>query len=370
MHVQVVYGIPFGPSVLPRLAEATRKLGEGSISLIVDHSDHIRLLEDLPSDIWPGKISVFPKIDVGYQRAGIVAGSTQMSRMVTALAESGRLRLHGFYAHQGDSYSTSEPSEALTFFRGELNTLRAGADQFLEQLKREGGATYQTADLTLTLGATPTATAIQNLTDKNGNIIETHGEQAQLARDAISKAKAAYEVEIHAGVYCVLDMQQVATQARPKDDEASGSVGLKPSDLALQLMAEVIGVYDDREKPEALIGAGSIALGRDPCKSYAGWGVVSGWSSLQQDGLIARSDSHYFPPLKDHAAGWKVDRISQEHGVLGWNGNLDTFHPLSIGERVLLWPNHACMCGPNFPFYLVVDSNHRVVDVWLRCRGW
>jgi D-serine deaminase-like pyridoxal phosphate-dependent protein len=42
---------------------------------------------------------------------------------------------------------------------------------------------------------------------------------------------------------------------------------------------------------------------------------------------------------------------------------------------VKIWPNHACIAGAGYGWYLVVDSEREgnedeIVDVWVRCRGW
>ena len=43
---------------------------------------------------------------------------------------------------------------------------------------------------------------------------------------------------------------------------------LSYADLGLRIIVEVASLYNDRtEKPEALVAAGTIALGREPCKS-------------------------------------------------------------------------------------------------------
>ena len=48
---------------------------------------------------------------------------------------------------------------------------------------------------------------------------------------------------------------------------------------------------------------------------------------------------------------------------------------LEVGQKVRVWPNHACIAGAMFGWYLVVDSRlvgreDEVVDVWVRWRGW
>lgn len=74
--------------------------------------------------------------------------------------------------------------------------------------------------------------------------------------------------------------------------------------------------------------------------------------------------------------GWQVGRISQEHGILTWNGGpKEDEVPLAVGDKVRVWPNHSCVAGAAFDWYLVVDSRNEgredeVVDVWPRWRGW
>jgi D-serine deaminase-like pyridoxal phosphate-dependent protein len=170
---------------------------------------------------------------------------------------------------------------------------------------------------------------------------------------------SSHNLEIHAGVYPFLDMQQLATQARLSN--------LTEANIGLRVLVEVASTYSEREKPEALIAAGSLALGREPCKSYSGWGVVTPWSSLK---FLDKND-HY---TTRNERGWIVGRISQEHGILTYEGDVEGMRQLQIGEKLLVWPNHACITGAGYGWYYVVDSGidggETVQDVWVRCRGW
>jgi len=73
--------------------------------------------------------------------------------------------------------------------------------------------------------------------------------------------------------------------------------------------------------------------------------------------------------------GWQIGRISQEHGILTWIGPKEEEVPLAVGDKVRVWPNHSCVAGAAFDWYLVVDSRDKgredeVADVWPRWRGW
>ncbi|EME77926.1 uncharacterized protein MYCFIDRAFT_57428 [Pseudocercospora fijiensis CIRAD86] len=357
--VNILYGLPVCPSAIPRLAIVTRLLGPGTVGLFVDHPDHVKLLETIEDAVWPGKIPVFVNIDTGYHREGVPAESKQLADIAYALAAAKKVTLKGLYTHMGSSYGVSSPEEALKAMSEELLGLQEGAVSFLKSAGAEFSQDPQAGKVVLSLGASPTTTAIQNL-------LESNDEGAQQYRDSIDKIGQSFEVEFHAGVYPVMDMQQLATRARPQHsaNEPEKSL-LSFKDLGFRILTEVASVYTDRgEKPEALVAAGGIVFGREACKSYPGWGVVTSWP--QESGQI-------YDPEADKT-GWIVGRIAQEHGMLTWEGSRDKFRDVKVGEKLLVWPNHACIAGVSFGWYLVVDSDkadaERVEDVWVRWRGW
>lgn len=338
---------------MPRLAAVAQVLGEGAVGLFIDHPDQVKHLSRLDESAWPGLIPVFIKIAAPVSRAGLRPDSNNLSPLVQAIASTPKIRLSGAYAHMGESYGSSSPAEALEFLIQEIKDAKSGADQIVQALPN-GTANK----LTITFGATPTATAVQNALSE--------GEWNQKFRTYLEQVKQTYDVEVHAGVYPVLDMQQLATRARPMT--VDGKPLLSTENLGLRVMVEVASTYDEREKPEALVAAGSIVLAREPCKSYPGWGVVTPWTSSDS------ADTSAFYDPEGSKTGWIVGRISQEHGSLTWEGPTDGMRKLQIGERVMIWPNHACMAGPNFGYYLVVDGDtsepDTIRDVWPRWRGW
>jgi len=354
-EVSVLYGLPVTPSSVPRLSAIARMLGEGTVGVFVDHPSHVKILDEVQTTSWPGRIPVFVNIDVGYHREGVSATSAQLADIAYALKASERVHLLGLYTHLGQSYGVSSPEEALRSLAEELEGLEKGAIECLKITGAHESKDEKTQKVVLSLGATPTATSIQNFSLGSSDA----GDAAQQYRKLLDRLNQSFAVEMHAGVYPVMDMQQLATRARPAQSH------LDFSDLGLRTLVEVASLYPDRgEKPEALIAAGSIVLGREPCKSYPGWGVVTPWPG--------KTDQHYDP--EGSRTGWIVGRISQEHGVLTWEGPRDQMRPLELGEKLLIWPNHACIAGVNFGWYLVVDSEvgdgDSVVDVWPRWRGW
>lgn len=185
----------------------------------------------------------------------------------------------------------------------------------------------------------------------------------------IRQVKKSFTLEVHAGVYPFLDVQQLTTQASPSATSTTSLRPISTSDIALTTPTEVCSLYPRSNPPEALIAAGTLALGRQPCKSYPGWRIVSDW------GMRPASK------LREGRSGWQVGRISQEHGILIPDrdafGEHNRVEPagLAIGQKARIWPNHACVAGAMFDLYYVVDSGlegreDEVVGVWVRCRGW
>ena len=293
-----------------------------------------------------------------------MVGTENFNRLIIDVLEEesrGTVELLGFYSHAGHSYGGDSALGAMKLLILELE----GLDQAANYARAHDHA-RTSKKYVLSVGATPTATSIENMLE---NLVEAEpsvvAERAKL-KTVIERINAIHAIEIHAGVYPFLDLQQLATQASPSALPTNPNDGsaMSTADIALTIMAEVASVYGSRDTPEALIAAGSLALGRDPCKSYHGWGIVSDWGMPTDD--------------SEGRSGWQVGRISQEHGILSRDSQHEgqELAELKIGQKVRVWPNHACVAGAGFGWYLVVDSSlpedrrDEIVDVWVRCRGW
>lgn len=346
---------------MPRLISLANKLEPASVNVIIDNVDafakfHHALL--VHGDFQPEKrIGVFIKIDTGYHRAGITTSSPKFKPLVDAVLakdvsrnSGGAIVLKGFYSHFGHSYAGNNEDDAASGLIDELAGLEEAA-RAVPDSGRKG--------LVLSIGATPTATAAQNMLSSSSPRVE----QFYML---LTRLKQQFSVELHAGVYPLLDCQQVATHARPAEGAAAeGFQPLNKDAIAIRMLVEVTSVYTEREKPEALVSAGSLAMGREPCKSYPGWGIVTG--------SLGNSEAPSVYDERGEKTGWIVGRISQEHGILTWEGDKSQCNELAIGDRIEVWPNHACVAGAGFGWYFIVDSElggNEVVDVWPRWRGW
>ncbi len=140
--------------------------------------------------------------------------------------------------------------------------------------------------------------------------------------------------------------------------------------MALTIVSEIASLYPSRGAnwtTEALLASGSLALGREPCKSYSGYGIISPWN---------RPDAREPKEGPEEYTGWYVGKVSQEHAVLVWGGRPEEEQKLEVGQKVRVWPNHACVAGAGFGWYLIVDGRREgnlkdeIIDVWPRWRGW
>ncbi|KAK0115638.1 hypothetical protein ONS96_014085 [Cadophora gregata f. sp. sojae] len=392
--VDLLYSFPITPSAVERLALISEALGPRGLSLMVDHPDQLPNVTAL-HELSGNAPSVFLKIDMGGHRAGVAPQTTACTTLIASLLElekAGTLNLLGLYSHAGQSYSSSGESDALDFLRQEFEALLVTAIELR--------TVSPSHPLVLSVGATPTTTSIRNLLlthpppdsrSPSSPLPSTPSQEAISAlRATISLIRSSgLTIEIHAGVYPTLDIQQLATHALPT---TGPHAMLTWNDLAFTVVAEVASIYPGRGKngtPEVLINAGIIALAREPCKAYGGFGIVSGWGREGVHTPLTSPELH---------TGWTVGRISQEHGILVWtspssNPNNSTESSttetsttetsttekeskipeeemLHVGQKIRIWPNHACITGAGFGWYLVVDGGDEIVDVWPRWRGW
>ena len=353
----MLYGIPPSAKAYARLKPIRDALGPDSISFLIDHPVQLHnfILDAKYHTDEP--VPVFVKIDVGSHRAGVEPYTKSLQTLLESVAHAQQssgpphIRLVGFYTHNSGSYGASSPDEAMQYLAEELDQCSRGAKQASELgIVRD--------KLVISIGASPTTLSVQNLA--NGS------EQAQRLQGMLESLVEVFHVELHAGNYAMLDVQQLVTHSRPLASDQGPT--MTTANIAFRVVAEVLSVYSEREHPEALVGAGTLALGREPCKDYDGFGIIapSPWATSREEAIWDEINR----------TGWIVSRISQEHGILTWSGPRDKMRELKIGEKVTIFPNHSCISAACFSWLLVVDSSlepegrTKIVDVWVRCRGW
>lgn len=354
---------------MSRLASVSAALGPDALSVMIDRAEQLACVRDL-FEASGNKALVFVKVDAGYKRAGVSPSSEEYRKLVSEVlaAEAlGSCVLHGLYVHAGQSYDTRDDWAAMDYLAAEYSTLNEASKYVCSSSPNHR--------LVLSAGATPTATTLQHSSfgeDAPGGAAAWPASISERIKVQFNELKEkGITLEAHAGVYPVLDLQQLASHARD-------SRLLSPQDIGISVVADVASLYPGRGPggvTEALINAGNLALGREPVKKvgeaenasyYQGWGILMPW------GLENPAPTIDFPRNYE---GFVVARISQEHGILQWLGQKEAEVPLAIGQRVRVWPNHACIAGAGYERYLVVDSScegkeDEIVDVWYRWRGW
>jgi D-serine deaminase-like pyridoxal phosphate-dependent protein len=209
----------------------------------------------------------------------------------------------GILTHAGHSYRARTRDEAAQVASHERDVMV----RFAHRLR---DANMRFRDISI--GSTPTITAVDDLRGVT---------------------------EVRPGNYLFFDAFQVEI----------GSCGL--DDVALSVLATVIGVYPERK--QLVIDSGALALSKDPGPTHVnpdcGYGIAASVNDQK--------------PLP----GLTVASLSQEHAVVQSDRSLGpSWRP---GSRVRILPNHSCLAAACFDRYHVVRGTE-IVDEWKTVRGW
>lgn len=284
------------------------------LRVFIDNPEQVKYLSQFqPSKKW----DVFLKIDVGTKRAGCGRLSDDFQAILELLpAFADSINLYGIYAHAGHSYGCSTKEEVYKILVEELYEAFASSEAIKTNFK----------NLVLSIGGTPTIKAL--------------GPQKQILELMDKITQLGFVLEIHCGNFCMLDLQQAATGVS-KLEHISGFV-----------LGSVVSNY--KERNESLANTGCIALSRET-SSFKGFGLV-----FKVDDYIKKLNP------SDLKEAFYVDRVSQEHGILkNSKGEL-----LPIGQQVAILPQHACIVASNHPYFIVVNDDFKVTDIWVPCKGW
>ncbi|KAF8168133.1 putative serine dehydratase domain-containing protein [Crassisporium funariophilum] len=319
----ILYGLPVAANKIADLSALRSELQKygGVVRLLVDHPDQVRFLEAFEKDqTEPKRWSVFVKINGGQNRAGLPPTSEEFSSLVEVLLGSSAITLHGFYGHAGNAYASTSLTQASDYLSGEVNAVNIAAMIALDLISSSPHSPSVTEPFVLSVGSTPTA----------------HAASAD-ARKLLAQALHG-DLELHAGNYPMLDLQQQHTGL------------IDNACIAQRVRTTVISYYHGRGPngtDEAMVDAGAIAFSKDTGPSGV-YGEVIGHP-------------------------WKLTRISQEHGILTRSEDTDRT-TLPLGTMVDIIGQHACLIAAAYPWYYIVDgeveNGTQVVDVWVPWKGW
>ncbi|CDO71617.1 hypothetical protein BN946_scf184911.g87 [Trametes cinnabarina] len=327
----VLYGLPMAPNKIADLSALTDELSAvgAAMRILIDHPDQVKVIEAWESTKANNrKWSVFIKVDCGSQRAGLKPESPAFKHLVQSVLGSPSVSLYGFYTHAGNSYASTSFAEASEFLLAEVNAVNAAAGLALSIIEGTPGLQELSEPFVLSVGATPTA----------------HAATEELKPRIEAGLKGV--LELHAGNYPLLDLQQLNTGL------------ITHSDIAQRVLATVTSYYPGRGEDgsdEAMCDAGALAMSKDT-GPRPGYGDITG-------------------------KPWRLSRVAQEHGILTMMspasfelGPLQGDGSLKLGDMVQIVGQHACLILAGYPWYYVVDSDMNdanvVVDVWVPWKGW
>ncbi|THH01788.1 hypothetical protein EW026_g948 [Hermanssonia centrifuga] len=324
----ILYGLPLPPNKIADLSTLWDDIAPfgATIRILIDHPEQVTFLEAYEAQrANPRLWSVFVKVDAGSKRAGLEPTSPAFEALLKRLFASPIVSIHGFYCHAGHAYSSTSLDAASAFLSTEVNAVNTAAGLALSLLASVPGAAPKEIPFVLAVGSTPTAHAAS---------AETREKLASFLNGTL---------ELHAGNYALLDLQQLHTGLVEKER------------IAQRVLATVISYYPGRgagSTDEAMCDAGAVAMSKDtgPSGSY---GEVVGKS-------------------------WKLGRISQEHGTLTREpelGPITESDKLNLGDTVEIVGQHACLILAAYPWYYIVDSDGEdkgllVEDIWVSWKGW
>ena len=298
----ILYGVGIIPAKLAAIAELRRQ----GVNLRVV-TDNLSVARSIAEAAKGGEtFSVFIEIDSGGGRAGLpFPGLPGLLDIARVLDGAPGIELAGVMTHAGHSYHQSTPDGIAAVAEQERLAIVNAA----EKIRAVG-----IPCLIVSGGSTPTATWSRDFTGIT---------------------------EMRPGVYVFNDLDQALI----------GSCG--PEDLALSVLASVIGHYPHRN--QMLVDAGALALSKD----------ISAQEFQPKVGYGTIADA----PSKDMA----VIECSQEHGFVA-SADPMPYGNMPIGTRVRILPNHACITAAAYDKYYVIDSDldggKSIVDVYDRINGW
>jgi D-serine deaminase-like pyridoxal phosphate-dependent protein len=132
------------------LAALGSELGQGSISVLVDHPSQLDSVKAFSQHAkFPAR--VFLKVDTGYHRAGLPPSAMNKNGLIEALAKiegNGETELLGLYSHSSLNYKDSTPEQAMVNLQGEIQGC-------LDAVNAQSHLFSKDKELVISVGASP-----------------------------------------------------------------------------------------------------------------------------------------------------------------------------------------------------------------------
>ena len=203
-----------------------------NVNLLIDSLESLKFLESLDE-----KFSLFIKVNVGYNRAGIDHDDDKISHIIEYASKSTKIKINGFLSHFGNTYLSKSGKEIESVFDSSLQKI-----SYLNN-------TYK--DFEVSIGDTPSASLV--------------------------KSYPKFITEVRPGNFIFYDLDQFKI----------GSCNL--DQVAIRLVCPIVSIYEKRNS--LLLYGGSVHFSKDyivennkKCYGY----VYSGdyWSLENKVGYI------------------------------------------------------------------------------------
>ncbi len=301
----ILYTTAIAPAKLARAHHIQREHG-ARLLLVVDDSDAAAAMGEAAAALG-ARFGVLIEVDCGEHRSGTDPASEELVAIAAVIdACSPQLELMGVMTHAGHSYAFDDPAPIRALAEVERHAAVASA----ELLRARGYACP-----IVSVGSTPTVVFAEQLRGVT---------------------------EVRAGIYLFCDLAQLSRGVCVEED------------IAVSVLATVIGHQRRGASPSLILDAGALALSKDVGANrfmpHAGYGLVCDAATLK--------------PMETLT----VVTVHQEHGGVpvpdeSW------FERLPIGSVVRILPNHACLTCAAYTSYDVLREGV-LTEEWPRTSGW
>ncbi len=301
----ILYSTAIAPAKLARAHRIQREYC-ARLLLVLDDREAATALGKAAADLG-ANFAVLIEVDCGEHRSGTEPASETLVAIADAIhACSPQLELLGVMTHAGHSYAFDEPVPIRALAEVERQAAVASA----QCLQARGYACP-----IVSIGSTPTVVFAEHLSGVT---------------------------EVRAGIYLFGDLSQLSRGVCAAED------------IAVSVLATVIGHQRQGAAPGLILDAGALALSKDVGANRfmpnAGYGLVCDAATLAPLGSLT------------------VVTVHQEHGGVpvpdeSW------FERLPIGSVVRILPNHACLTGAAYGAYDVLRGGELIAE-WPRTGGW
>jgi D-serine deaminase-like pyridoxal phosphate-dependent protein len=301
----ILYSTAIAPAKLARAHRIQHDQG-AQLLLVLDDREAAAAIGEAAAALG-ARFAILIEIDCGEHRSGTAPASDELLAIAAVIdANSPQLELMGVMTHAGHSYAFDDPAPIRALAEVERHAAVASADL----LRQQGYACP-----IVSIGSTPTV---------------------------MFAAHLAGVTEVRAGIYLFGDLSQLSRGVCTHED------------IAVSVLATVIGHQRRGATPSLIVDAGALALSKDVGANRfmpnAGYGLVCDAATLEPFDSLA------------------VTTVHQEHGAVpvpdeSW------FDQLPLGSVVRILPGHACLTCAAYTSYDVLRDG-KLSEEWPRVGGW